>query len=325
MTQVSNNINFTAKYPIANNPQQIAAAPVQSVDIKNGSEKSMNALAWAGNIAAASLALAGIGVAVAKGKGIDAKYIDMDKLAKEGIATLNDEGVANIGRVSKFINQIGSDGKTVNSARIIQDIDGKKVKTLVRNGRRISQETITPIAGKRSESVREIFNENNEVIKVVKNRKEVVSINNPNGGKAVSSTSKKIGNNGVENSYTFFDDAGVEKFKGLYKRTQDGRIEAKITRTDADEIIDYKKLPFRGDKKVKPGSQEIITITRNGNPIKVHIERKQGFGGPFKVVFDGSSKAVKYVNQSKFREDFLSKTGFEYDELLLMIKKIVTE
>ncbi|MBQ8635659.1 hypothetical protein IJ425_05865 [bacterium] len=324
MTQVSNNVNFTSNYPVVNNSARPQAAQAQPVQIENGSEKSINALAWMGKIAVASLAVAGIGAAAIKGKGIDPKYVDMDKLAREGIAVLNDDGVANIGKISKFVNQIGPDGKTINSARIIQDIGGKKVKILVRNGHRISQETLAPVAGRKAEKIREIFDENNNVIRTIKNGEDVVSLTNPEGAQTFVSASKKVGTYGNARQYKILDESGAEKFAASYVKTQDGRIEANLKRVDSSEVIEYKKLPYRGNKKVKAGIQETVVITRgDGAPTKLHIEQNSP-RSPYKVSL-GESKAIKFKNHSQFREYFKTQTGIEYDELISMLNKVVIE
>jgi len=160
-------INFTSNNVNIPNRAQTAQQNASYQTVPNGDKKSMDFLSWAGKIAAATVAIGAAGYGIYRGKGIDPKYVDMERLARDGIAQLNENGKNNIGRISRFINQIDSDG-VVRSARIVQHDGDKTIKTIVRNGRRIANETTTvPIRGHKPSVTREFFDDSNNIVRRV--------------------------------------------------------------------------------------------------------------------------------------------------------------
>ncbi|MBQ7286519.1 MAG: hypothetical protein IJW73_02030 [Candidatus Gastranaerophilales bacterium] len=163
MDQITNvnSVSFKANQPVKEQTEQ--EKPVNQVQVENGDEKSMDALKWAGIIGAGALAAAAVTTSVIKGKGINSKYVDMQKLAKTGIAELNDEGKKAFEnkKILKFIQGIGKDG-SIKKAKIVSD-DVSKLQTFVKNGKRFSQKAT--VDGKK---VKLWYDSNNKLTKTVK-------------------------------------------------------------------------------------------------------------------------------------------------------------
>lgn len=139
MEQISNNgvnnVNFRAQEPVTQ-PQQAASAPVSN-PIQDGDKKSMDALKWAGLIAAGTLAAGLATCAIIRGKGIDASKLDTDVLKNSKVYKLKNPSEMN--SVTKLIKGVSKDG-TIKNGKIIGDSDLRKLSTKVIDGKRVSQE-----------------------------------------------------------------------------------------------------------------------------------------------------------------------------------------
>ena len=139
MEQIQNvgQINFKANTAQTKQAQQ-ASTHTASNPIENGNEKSMDALKWAGVIGAATLAAGAITCGVIRGKGIDAKHVNIDKTGKAIYKKAADG--SELGKITKWIKGIDKNGN-IKSKKIVRYAEdgSKNLITYLKDGKRVSQ------------------------------------------------------------------------------------------------------------------------------------------------------------------------------------------
>ena len=310
MDQITNvnSVSFKANQPVKEQTEQ--EKPVNQVQVENGDEKSMDALKWAGIIGAGALAAAAITTSVIKGKGINSKYVDMQKLAKTGIAELNDEGKKAFEnkKILKFIQGIGKDG-SIKKAKIVSD-DASKLQTFIKNGKRFSQKAT--VDGKK---VKLWYDSNNKLAKTVKGGVKTTfeyGTEGANKGKLI----KKVTNGSVQ-EFKYDDKGNISSIMkdGQYDKTFTWIDRGENQKSQLHSIVHQDKVQKFKSKNGKLIAQEVQDL--NGKTLsKYHVNRdKNGkvlstisatYGDDGKIIYKSDGNVL--TKQSKLIDNQMHTT-----------------
>lgn len=219
MERVSN-INFKGYYPTYPSFNTQRYTNNANMQFKDGDKKSVDMLSWMGKIALAGVTVAGISAAAIKGKGIDSSLVDINKLTNEGVAVLTEDG-QKLNKLKKLLFNVAEDG-TIRSGKVVSQNGDKTISTLIKNGKRIAEETSTA---------------SSSGIKKVLEKKEY------NGEKLI----KKITPNETID-YTYGNNGTVTELIQRKKGVKTERI-ANITQNiEGEEPISFSFTPRKGEK-----------------------------------------------------------------------------
>lgn len=281
--QSTQNVSFQAHQ--ANKLPPVEAKVVTQSEIKDGDNKSMQALKWAGIIGAGALLAVGA-CKMMKGKTpeIDAKWFDIDAL-KKGEAVLTKEGKEQASKLAKKCSGISKDGKIGDIT--IKQVDGDSTFAYIfKDGKRTQIDKAIVKDGK-TKNISQIFNDKGKITKSIVDGKEV-TLEYYGNGKLAKSTK-----DGVTTVYEYatFGEGDATKEKLVRKIIGDQTTEFRYN--DQTGLITHKLTLDKKTSELKKDEfyYDIIDVNDEEKIVLSSLNTNYGVGQEFEYHSNGKLRS----------------------------------